>query len=73
MVARKQNKELEHIHLYVANLMNDEQNAHAKLITTLRAVSGKTHEFDDMLKVLTQVYEAKIELLEKIYKEIQGV
>lgn len=60
----------EEIKLFVANLLNDEQDAHAKLIAELRAIIGKTQEFEDTLKVLTQIYEAKVELLEKIYKEM---
>ena len=60
----------EEIKLFVANLLNDEQDAHAKLVAELRDIIGKTQEFEDTLKVLTQIYEAKVELLEKIYKEM---
>ena len=58
---------------FVSRLINEEQNAHAKLLADLKAAIGKTREFEDAAKVLSQIYEAKIELLEKIYKELQGV
>lgn len=58
------------IKLFIANLLNVEHDAHAQLVATLRDTIGKTQEFEDTLKVLTQIHEAKIELLDKIYKEI---
>ena len=69
MASRKNNE----LKLFVVNLLNDEQDVHSKLVSDLRARIGKTKEFDDALKVLTQIYDAKVELLEKIYKEMQGV
>ena len=66
----RRNKELEQIKLFVANLMNTEQSNHSKLVNDLQKVAGKTKEFDEMLKVLTQIYEAKADILEKIYNEI---
>lgn len=72
-MAKRQNSKIEEIKLFVAGLLNDEQDAYSKLVATLRANIGKTKEFEDTLKVLTQIYEAKADLLEKIYKEIQGV
>lgn len=62
---------LEELKYFVSKMINDEQNTHSLLIANLRASIGKTREFEDAVKVLNQVYEAKIELLEKIYKEIQ--
>ncbi|KKN11742.1 hypothetical protein LCGC14_1023450 [marine sediment metagenome] len=67
MMSKRKSEEMK---LFVANLLNDEQDAHAKLVAELRDIIGKTQEFEDTLKVLTQIYEAKVELLEKIYKEM---
>ena len=72
-MVRKQNKELEQIRLYVAQLMNDEQNIHSKLIGDLSRAAGSTIECHKMTELLTRLYDAKIEVLEKVYKEIQGI
>ena len=72
-MVRRNNKELNEIDLFVSNLFNTEQDAYSKLVAQLRAAMGKTKEFEDTLKVLTQIYEAKVELLNKIHDKIQGV
>ncbi|KKL82228.1 hypothetical protein LCGC14_1986860 [marine sediment metagenome] len=70
-MARK--NDVEQIRMFVASLITDEQNAHSKLIAALRDQIGGTTQFDDTLKVLTRVYEVKIEILEKIYKKVQSI
>jgi len=72
-MVRKQNKDIEHMRLYIANLMNDEQNSYSKLIFDLKAAAGATNEFPKMLNILTKLYEAKMEVLDKVYKEMQGM
>lgn len=72
-MVRKQNKEIEQIRLFVTNLMNEEQNAHSKLVADLRIAAGMTEEFNAMVAILKQVYEAKREVLDKVYKEMQGI
>lgn len=69
----KRSSDLEQVRLFVANLLNEEQNAHSKLISALQAVAGKTREYEDIVKVLTEIYDAKIEVLEKIYRKIQSI
>ncbi len=65
--------DVEQIRMFIASLITDEQNAHAKLIAALRNQIGGTTQFDDTLKTLTKIYEAKIEVLEKIYKKVQSI
>jgi len=72
-MTKRNNKELEEVRLFVASLFNTEQDAYSKLVAQLKAAMGKTKEFDDALRVLTQIYESKVELLNKIYDKIQGV
>jgi len=67
------NYQLEQVKLFVASLLNEVQNEHAKLLAQLKTVMGKTKEFEDTAKVLSQIYDAKIEMLNKVYDKIQGV
>jgi hypothetical protein len=69
----KKSNGIEEIKLFIAELMNEEQASHSKLVNDLRSRIGDTREFDDTLKVLTQIYNAKSKLLEKIYQEMQGL
>ena len=69
-MVRKQNKELEHMKLYVAELMNEEQNFHSKLVADMRR-AGLTDEV--MFSVLKKIYDAKREVLERVYKEMQVI
>lgn len=62
---------LEDIKYFVSKLITEQQNEYSALLASLRSAIGKTREFDDASKVLSQVYEAKIELLEQIYRELQ--
>ena len=72
-MTKRNNKQLEEVSLFVASLFNTEQDEYSKLVARLKAALGKTKEFDDALRVLTQIYEAKVELLNKIYDKIQDV
>ena len=69
----KNNKELEEVRLFVAALFNSEQDEHSKLLAKLKSVIGKTKEYEDVAKVLNQVYDSKVEILKKIYNKIQSV
>lgn len=62
--------QLEHIKLYVAQLMNDEQNSHAKLIAELNLRIGGLKECKDLIDILERILKGKIEVLEKVYKEL---
>jgi len=64
-------KSLNDIKLFVSSLMTATQDEHSKLISSLREKIGQTKEFDDAFRVLSQIYDSKIELLDKIYKEIE--
>jgi chromosome condensin MukBEF ATPase and DNA-binding subunit MukB len=72
-MSKQKNNEIGKIKLFISHLMNDEQDAHSELIAKLHAVAGKTKEYNDIYAVLTQIYDAKMEILNKIYKEMQGV
>lgn len=65
----KKNK-LEDLKYFVSKLITEQQNEHSVLIASLREAIGKTKGFDDTVSVLNQVYSAKIELLQLIYKEM---
>ena len=56
--------------LYVTARMNELQDEHSKLITALQARIGQTKECDDAIRVLSQVYDAQIALLDEVYKEL---
>jgi len=72
-MSTKRNSELEELKLFITGLMNEEQSSHSKLINELRLRLGDTREFDDALKVLTQIYNVKNKLLERIYQEMQSL
>ena len=63
-------KSLKDIKLFVSNLMNEIQNEHSILVASLKKQISGTKEFDDAAAVLTRLFDAKIELLDKIYKEM---
>lgn len=65
--------DIEKIKLLISSMMNEEQDNYSKLIIELRNAIGKTREFEDTAKILAQIYEAKLAILEKIYKELQNV
>ncbi len=64
-------KELEEIRLYIETLDTEEQNAHSHLLNTLQNTIGRTFEFENVAKVLREVLNAKLGILEKIRKKIQ--
>jgi len=69
----KKSKELEIIRLFVLKAINEEQDEHADLVARLTKVIGDTKEYGDTIKVLYQIYKAKIEVLEKIHDKIQSI
>lgn len=70
MVNRK-NNELEEVRLFVTNLMNREQQDHARLINELKSKLGLTQEFINTAAVLGQIWEAKDKILHEIYDKIK--
>jgi hypothetical protein len=66
-------KELEQLKLFLSNLMIRTQDEHAKLLSMMKKSIGKTIAFEDVSKILSQVYDAKIEIMELIYEEIQRI
>lgn len=70
MAVKMSQKSLNDIKIFVANLLIEIQDDHSKLMNSLQAEVGKTAEFDTVSKVLKQIFEAKVNLLEKIYKEL---
>jgi len=62
--------ELEEIKRYVAELMNVEQTKHANMVRDLFDVVGGLDEYENMKKILVKIYDAKIEVLDKIYNKI---
>ena len=71
-MGKSQNQSLEEIKLFVVSLINSEQGAHSKLINDLQSAAGKTKECEDLIKILTEIYEAKFALLDKILRKIQS-
>ena len=72
-MTKRKNNELEQIKFFVAELINKEQDKHSKLIADLRQDLDGSDEFDKTVKILAKVYEAKIKMLEKVYKKIQDL
>lgn len=50
--------------------MNEKQDKHSRLVENLRAEIGNTKEFDDIVRLLTKIYEAKINTLEEVLREL---
>jgi len=67
MANRKSNSDLR---MYVANQMNALQDAHSRIVADLKKIAYGTKEFDDMVKLLARIYQAKIEVLEGILLEL---
>lgn len=67
------NKEIDELRLFVATMLNSEQDKHSKLLADLHSAIGNTKEYIEASKVISQVYEAKITTLEKILDKIRGM
>ena len=61
--------ELERIKLFVAQMINDEQDAYSKMIDELKKKIGGTKQYNEVFELLTKIHEAKAEVLNIIYKE----
>ena len=66
-MAKRNNEEIK---LFITRLMEEEQDTHSGLIVELGKSVGLTEEFVATSKVLKQVHSAKMDLLERIYKEL---
>lgn len=55
------------VKLFIAELMNEENDKYSILLLNLRDEIGDTEEFNRTQKILLQVHNAKIKILEKIY------
>lgn len=69
----RRNRELEEVKLFVASLLNEEQDLHSKLLADLKSRVGNTKQCQDLIEVLTKIFEGKTKVLEKVYKKIQEV
>ena len=63
-------KSLNDIKVIVATMMNEIHDEHANLISSLQNYIGQTKEYEDAVKVIKQIYCAKLAVLEKIYGEM---
>ena len=67
------NNKLEQIKLFVSKLMNEENDSHSLCLSVLRGRLGSGRLYRDNEEILNTIHKEKIRLLEKVYKEIQGV
>lgn len=65
----KTNK-LEKLKYIISKMITDEQAEHSLLISNMRQRIGKTKEFEDSIKVLSQVHDHRAKILEEIYSII---
>ena len=68
----KQKESLEELKLFVAKLMNEEQDKHARVVESLRNALGSDLG-QDATKIINEIYKAKVEILNKVYDKIQGL
>jgi hypothetical protein len=73
MASKKNNGDTEAVRLYITETMNKEQQEHSKLLLQLEAALGGTREYDEAVKVLTKIYDAKSRLLTRIFNDIRGL
>jgi hypothetical protein len=66
----KKSNDIEDLKLFITSLMNKEQADHSKIIADLKIKIYGTKEYDDAVKLLTKIYEARQDILEKIFNEI---
>lgn len=66
----KKISEIEQIKLFVAQLINDEQSKYSDLVRLLNANMSNSHLSKDILELLRLIYEAKDEVLQKVYRKI---
>lgn len=69
----KKDPNVEKIKLFVTKLMNEEQDLHSKLIADLQKSIGNITQCEDIVSILTNRLEAKMEVLNKIFKRLQGL
>ena len=62
-------KTTEEIRLIVAQMLNDENDSYSRLIKGLNFCSGLTST-QQLIETLTFAHKAKVELLERLYKDI---
>ena len=68
-MSRKENK-LEELKLFVSRLMNEEQEKHAKKVESL-STEISIEVVAETIKTLTIIHNAKMDLLDRVYKEAQ--
>jgi hypothetical protein len=69
----RKNNELEELKLFVAHLLNEEQDSHSKLLSDIKEKAGNIKSSQELIEVLTKIYEGKVDTLNKIFKKIQEV
>jgi hypothetical protein len=70
-MVKKSSTEIEEVKLFIATLINEEQDKHANLLSALRLMIGNTNECYNVEALLGKMYAAKHEVLEKVMKKVQ--
>jgi hypothetical protein len=65
-----QKESLEELKLFISKLMNEEQDRHSKTAEQIRSYLG-LNLGQDTIKVINEVYKARVEILNKVYDKIQ--
>jgi predicted DNA-binding protein YlxM (UPF0122 family) len=70
-MSKKKNDGLDEIKLFIAHMLTEEQSVHSRLIEDLSNRISGTTEYEEALKILTKVYDARRDILEKLFKKVQ--
>lgn len=69
----KEKSDIESVKLLILKTINNEQKEHSRIISELSNKIGGTNEFENVSKLLSKLYESKIDVLEKLYEEIKNI
>lgn len=61
---------LEELKLFIAKFMNEEQDNHAKATEKVKNYLGQNLG-QDTIKIMNEIYRARVEVLNKMYHKIQ--
>lgn len=73
MAKKRSNDVLDEIKLTIATMLTEEQSLHSKLIEDLKKRIDGTTEFEEACKILTKVYNAKKDVLDRLFKKVQDL
>ena len=65
--------DLEKIKLFITKLINEEQDKHSELLEMLKSRIDDTAEFDNTVRVLNKVHDARVEQLNKVYEKVRSL